>query len=120
MLRTPCRTALGFGGTAMIDSTTPVATAPSRASRRRLAMLASTATVGLAVVLAGPGVYRQAVSTPALATETTVRAPGFADVVAKVKPAVISVRVKLDQAQVSFNGTDELVPGMPMEKFFRR
>jgi serine protease Do len=48
---------------------------------------------------------------------------GFADIVAKVKPAVISVRVKIDRpANSSFNGDDESpVPqGSPFEHFFKR
>ena len=53
---------------------------------------------------------------------------GFADIVAKVKPAVISVRVKIDESarttNMNQNGDDENVipfePGSPMEKFFRQ
>jgi serine protease Do len=44
---------------------------------------------------------------------------GFADIVAKVKPAVISVRVKMERTTGS--GSDDLVPpGSPFERFFRR
>jgi serine protease Do len=47
---------------------------------------------------------------------------GFADIVAKVKPAVISVRVKIDKpAGVSLNEDDApFPPGSPMERFFHR
>ncbi|HXX02828.1 MAG TPA: Do family serine endopeptidase [Xanthobacteraceae bacterium] len=47
---------------------------------------------------------------------------GFADIVAKVKPAVISVRVKIDRPANSSLSGDELPfpPGSPFERFFRR
>jgi serine protease Do len=49
---------------------------------------------------------------------------GFADIVAKVKPAVISVRVKIDRpADSSMGGGDDeqpFSPGSPFERFFRR
>ena len=46
---------------------------------------------------------------------------GFADIVEKVKPSVISVRVKVAAApQVSFDGDLPFPPGSPMERFFRR
>jgi len=50
------------------------------------------------------------------------RPAGFADIVAKVKPAVISVRVKIDKpAGVSLNEDDApFPPGSPMDRFFRR
>src|SRR5271163_2251560 len=46
---------------------------------------------------------------------------GFADIVAKVKPAVISVRVKIDRPVTSSLSEDE-TPAVPpgMERFFRR
>jgi serine protease Do len=65
-------------------------------------------------------------STSAYAAEEPVQQPaGFADIVAKVKPAVISVRVKLDESEGSgFSpsmGQDMPFPqGSPMEKFFRQ
>ena len=47
---------------------------------------------------------------------------GFADIVAKVKPAVISVRVKIDRPANSSLSEDDLPvpPGSPFEHFFRR
>ncbi|SDT55218.1 Do family serine endopeptidase [Bradyrhizobium canariense] len=67
---------------------------------RRLALLASAAGLSLAVLAAGPGGYLPfnlpAWTSSAHAAETTQNTPGFADLVAKVKPAVISVRVKID------------------------
>jgi serine protease Do len=67
---------------------------------RRLALLASAAGLSLAVLAAGPGGYLPfnlpALTSSAHAAEAIANAPGFADLVAKVKPAVISVRVKID------------------------
>jgi serine protease Do len=66
---------------------------------RRLALLASAAGLSVAVLAAGPGGYPPfnlpAWTSSAHAAETT-QTPGFGDLVAKVKPAVISVRVKID------------------------
>jgi serine protease Do len=67
---------------------------------RRLALLASAAGLSLAVLAAGPSGYLPlnipAWTSSAHAAETTAANPGFGDLVAKVKPAVISVRVKID------------------------
>ena len=52
------------------------------------------------------------------------RPVGFADIVEKVKPAVISVRVKIDRpADSSFSNDDNdlpFPPGSPFERFFKR
>jgi serine protease Do len=68
---------------------------------RRLALLGSVATLGIAVLAAAPGGYSPfnvaAFTSPAVAAEANPTPPGFADLVAKVKPAVISVRVKIDR-----------------------
>jgi serine protease Do len=46
---------------------------------------------------------------------------GFADIVEKVKPAVVSVRIKMTGQQTSWNSDDLPFPkGSPMEQFFRR
>ncbi|HML09001.1 MAG TPA: Do family serine endopeptidase [Xanthobacteraceae bacterium] len=47
---------------------------------------------------------------------------GFADIVAQVKPAVISVRVKMERPTNSRFSEDDLPfpPGSPFERFFRR
>jgi serine protease Do len=69
---------------------------------RRLALLGSAAALGVAVLAGGPGAsspaHLSAWTSAAHAAESTqATPPGFADLVAKVKPAVISVRVKIDQ-----------------------
>ena len=86
----------------MHDQPTPPNLTPRKILRpRRLALLASAAGLSLAVLAAGPGGYLPLNLpewiAPAHAAEA-IRAPGgFADLVGKVKPAVISVRVKIDE-----------------------
>jgi serine protease Do len=93
-------------------------------STRRFALLATT------VVGIGATVFFLTPSNPTAAqaqnlTEKVQQLPqrpvGFADIVEKVKPAVISVRVKIDQP-ASSSDSDELPfpPGSPFEKFFRQ
>src|SRR5215470_2922257 len=74
----------------------------SRKSRhltaRRLTLLASVGALGAAVLLAGPASNWQSAAgaLPGNAAEVNMQRPaGFADIVAKVKPAVISVWVKV-------------------------
>lgn len=67
---------------------------------RRLALLGTVAALGLAVLAASPGTSPFGMNSfiaPAQAAETAATPPGFGDLVSKVKPAVISVRVKIDQ-----------------------
>jgi serine protease Do len=54
--------------------------------------------------------------------QSAQRPVGFADIVEKVKPAVISVRVKMNAApRVSFNNENSpFQQGSPMDRFFRR
>jgi serine protease Do len=100
---------------------------PNRLSARRVTLMASVAGVGLAVLLAGPGVFHS-MTTPAftgsaLAAETMLQSTGFADVVAKVKPAVISVRVRLDAektASLDEENDGHRQPGRPFDRFFRQ
>jgi serine protease Do len=97
---------------------------------RRLALLASVAGLGLAVVAAAPAAYRDFNFAPISAAQAAVaeHAPtGFADLVAKVKPAVISVRVRIERSAdtdgMSSNGNNNgnpFPPGSPMEKFFQQ
>jgi serine protease Do len=92
-------------------------------SGRRLALLASAA--GLSAVLVfGSGGFPPLTSltTPAHA-QTAQRPVGFADIVEKVKPAVISVRVKMNAGpQMSeFSGDDNpFGQNSPFQYFFRR
>src|SRR5579863_1569727 len=99
---------------------------------RRLTLLASVAGLGIAMLVAGPGGYvptrLPAWTSSATAADSTSQYPAsFADLVAKVKPAVISVRVKINDETAkpaSMRGNEEeqipIVPGSPMEKFFQQ
>jgi serine protease Do len=100
-------------------------------SRRRLVLLASVAGIGAIVALGGPMGYSQLsppwMSSARAADTNTQRQPaGFSDLVAKVKPAVISVRVRMDEtsnaADLSSNEENRppSVQGSPFEKFFQQ
>jgi serine protease Do len=112
----------------MIGDNAP-APRPGVLSARRLVLLATVAGLGLTALFTAPGTQQSnfpSMTTPAVAqnvsqqAQTVARPVGFADVVEKVKPAVISVRVKVaNNAQTM--GLDEesgLPPGL--ERFFRR
>jgi serine protease Do len=94
-------------------------------NKRRLVLLASVAAIGGAVVLAGPEFHAVSIGgTPAHAVELVQPKAGFADLIERVKPAVISVRVKIEQ------GADETTgqSGLPqqfqdneqLQRFFRQ
>src|ERR687888_94130 len=99
-------------------------------SRRRLALLASVATVTGVIMLAGLGDLPPLGQMPAFAAAHAAEAAGpigFADIVQKVKPAGFFVRVKLksESPSVSSNdngGKENQLPfpkGSPFERFFR-
>jgi len=102
---------------------------------RRIALLATTvAGLGAAALFVTPSFAPQAdlFGTPAQAQNLTdkvqqipQRPVGFADIVEKVKPSVVSVRVKMERttsAAPSAPGEEEMPvpPGSPFERFFRR
>jgi serine protease Do len=96
---------------------------------RRVALLATVAGLGLGALFVSPGNVPQptlpGLTAPANAqnvtqeAQTVSRPVGFADVVEKVKPAVISVRVKMESnpQTMGFDG-EGLPPGL--ERFFRQ
>ena len=90
---------------------------------RRLALLATTV-AGLAVggFLVAPTFTPQALAQNLSQEARHLAQPtGFADIVEKVKPAVISVRVKMRTAsQVSSDDDLPFPKGSPMERFFKR
>jgi serine protease Do len=92
-------------------------------STRRLILLATVASLGIAAVVVGgfPQSFVPALPT-ATAVENAQRPVGFADLVEKVKPAVISVRVKMDAGakMMGFEGDLPFPPNSQMERFFRR
>src|SRR5499427_7846217 len=104
---------------------------PRTFSLRRMALLATTAAgLGAAALIFSPGTYPQG-SFPGAAqaqnlTEKVQQLPqrpvGFADIVEKVKPSVISVRVKIDHPAESSVSDDDMPfpPGSPFERFFKR
>jgi serine protease Do len=122
----------------MTEATPQQSTKPRLLSGRRIVLLASAAAVGGALLLAGPGGYfGNALGTPtasAADSSAAVQQPlphpqGFAELVAKVKPAVISVRVKIpasaEPALAQQMGDDDqqqipAQPGSPLDKFFQQ
>src|SRR5712675_162069 len=111
---------------------------PSRRllSGRRLGLLAGVASLGAVVAFSGQdlglndfGMSHFGFSpnlnsfTTSAHAQTSQRPAGFADIVEKVKPSVISVRVKMGaQAQSSglTNEEDPFGPNSPFRDFFRR
>jgi serine protease Do len=100
-------------------------------STRRIALLATTiAGLGTAAFVFAPGtpLHRtfgtaaQAQNLSEKVQQLPQRPVGFADIVEKVKPAVISVRVKIDRPADSESNDEDLPfpPGSPFERFFRR
>jgi serine protease Do len=106
---------------------------PSRIlSARRLGLLATTiAGLGAAALFVAPNFAPDAAffAAPAHAQNLSQQAQqlpqhpvGFADIVAKVKPAVISVRVKMEKEETPGLSEDEapVQPGSPFDRFLRR
>jgi len=94
---------------------------PRALSGRRLVLLATVASLGIAGAAIGPNAFHQ--GTPsAYGAAIAQRPTGFADLVEKVKPAVISVRVKVDAGaeMMNFDGEMPFPPNSPMQRFFRR
>ncbi len=86
--------------------------------------------LGVTVFLAGPSgyvpIHLPAWTSTARAADSVIAHPAsFADLVAKVKPAVISVRVKIDQStkatNMDQNGDNDFSfgPSSPMDRFFQ-
>jgi serine protease Do len=97
-------------------------------SARRLVLLASAAGIVVAAVASGPstfnGLSQLSLATPAHA-DSVQPAAGFADIVEKVKPAVISVRVKIDESETAGMGEGDennAIPQLPggLDKFFEQ
>jgi serine protease Do len=113
-----------------MNPSVPPALTPSKKSRvlsaRRAILLATTVlSLGAAALVIGPGLNLPGGYPAALAQNLSeqahkLQAPiGFADIVAKVKPSVISVRVKVDGgAQITGFSNNEIPPGL--REFFRR
>ena len=103
-------------------------TTPAAASRRlRARLLAGVAILGIttlglsSLVSLSPNVAFAQSNAPVAVQGL----PSFADIVAKVRPAVVSVKVKLEAAAASDDDGQEfsipdLPPGHPLEKFFKQ
>jgi len=109
-------------------STLPPGRAPRRSilSMRKFALMASVV-AGLGVAAYGLAPVGHDVLTTAAHAQVNkdvrqVQQPiGFADIVERVKPSVISVRVKVAEKSNDLNSDDNpFPPGSPMERFFRR
>jgi serine protease Do len=91
---------------------------------RRLALLAGVAGLGASVFFAGAGFSPNSSlgSLGAAQAQNLQRPIGFADIVEKVKPAVVSVRVKMDGGPriTGFDGDLPFPKGSPMDRFFRQ
>src|SRR3974390_1948142 len=92
-------------------------------SARRLALLAGVAGLS-AVVLLGANLAPSTIRSglPSIAYAQNMQRPvGFADIVEKVKPAVISVRVKVGAGakMMGLEGGSPFPPDSQMERFFR-
>src|ERR1700730_6019129 len=103
----------------------------STLSARKFALMASVvAGLGAAVYGFGPSAGPlNVLSSPAQAQvnndiRSVAQPIGFADIVERVKPSVISVKVNITQKVAKDDSNDEdtspLQPGSPMERFFRR
>ena len=96
---------------------------PRAVPARRLVLLATVAGLGVAGASVGQNVLHQSLgfnAAAANAAEIARRPAGFADLVEKVKPAVISVRVKMDAGaeMMGFDGDMPFPPNSHMQRFF--
>src|SRR5207244_10029680 len=91
-------------------------------SARRLVLLAGVAGLSVTVLLGGAGLLPQPTNralTEIAYAQGVQRPMGFADIVEKVKPAVVSVRVKVDAGAKTMGFDGGSVPPN-MERFFRQ
>jgi serine protease Do len=109
----------------------PLPARPSLSARRVALMATTIAGFAAAVALVAPAFSPQAgmFGTVAHAQNLTdkvqqlsQRPVGFADIVEKVKPSVMSVRVKMERSAAPDQNDQELPfpPGSPFERFFKR
>jgi serine protease Do len=113
-----------------MDQGSSLPPAEQHSSRRwRLMLTASLAAIALGAGLAASSTHQGIVAARAadnLSNQRTSQPQlGFADLVAKVKPAVISVRVKMTEGPTLSSDSDNddglpFPPRSPMDKFFRQ
>jgi len=107
-----------------MSSSAPRPTGIRLVTKRRVTLLATVAALGAGIMIGDLGLSSmstgKAIFAPAYA-QSVQRPVGFADVVEKVKPAVISVKVKMNAtADNSLFGDENPLRGTPFEDFFRR
>ena len=113
-----------------MTQTNPGCQKSTQLTARRLTLLASVGALAATVLLGGPVAYSQyALGTPTASATEMQRPAGFADIVAKVKPAVISVRVKVSNSAEPASLQDDgdegaqqmpVQPGSPLDKFLQQ
>jgi serine protease Do len=92
-------------------------------SPRRVALLAGVATLAIGGLFAGSNLNSSlGTLVPPAHAQSLQRPVGFADIVEKVKPAVVSVRVKVDGGarMMGLEGDMPFPKGSPMDRFFRQ
>jgi len=90
-----------------------------RFATRRSALRAGIVALAAAGVFAGAGIVPQLQVVSRAGAQTITRAIGFADIVDRVKPAVISVRVKIDAGKRT-KETSPFSKDSPLDRFYRR
>jgi len=94
---------------------------PIWSAARQVVARAGAVVVAASVFLIGPAVMANRAITAAAFAQTTQPRSGFADIVDKIKPAVISVRARLDAgARTTGRGAAPAPEESPLERFFRR
>lgn len=95
----------------------------SRGSRLLASRCLAALTLGAWLVTAGVGWERGSHAVAAAVDAANAPSPiGFADIIERVKPAVVGVRVKVEEAISSGDTQKELPfpPGSPLDRFFRQ
>jgi serine protease Do len=109
-----------------MSASAPQVTGHRLTSKRRIVLLATVAGLGAGVMFADfgltPNSTGSALFAPPYAHAQNAQRPvGFADIVEKVKPSVISVKVKMNAGSEGLAlNEDNPLRGTPFEDFFRR
>ena len=107
----------------MIDKAHPLIEVQRSCTWRGFPITLSLVALAIAARLTAPDLL---IGSRAVAAEVdAVDAPapiGFADIVARVKPAVVGVRVKIEEARASDDGQQKIPfpPSAPFDRFFRQ
>ena len=106
----------------MATNQTDAAKASRFLSVRRLVLLTSVAALAGTALFAGipSGPKAGFLSLTPAYGESLARPSGFAEIVDRVKPSVISVRVKVDAESMSYDDDQSTPNGSPFEHFFRQ